>query len=747
MKSCPRISVLTPTYNCGAYIARCIESVRLQGYPNVEHIVVDGGSTDGTASILSQFHDVRWISEKDEGEAHALNKAISMATGELLVRLNADDWLEPGAFSAVVAAYAQNPSVGVFYGKSYLVDEVTGGVSVKTPRHEIRMHELVRWWLTDTHPHQPAMYFTRAAVEQTGLFDQTLHYSIDYQYLLRLAEKVSFSYIDVTLASALIRRNCKSAGTEKEQIKSHWSVLLPFVNKLAAEERTAFWSDYFTHRCEAPLPFEDTRIPREDANGWDGLHRFLASPREISIEQRFARLFPVSDVQAHVLELLEGYAGVAAPQTLIVETDQPQAACPKVTLPRNVRRILWVRTDSIGDNVLASSTIEPIKRYYPNAEIAVVCREAVADLYQACPFVSKIIAFPVFSKIDPVALQAAIVEWKADLVLNTAFSRDTLSDLIVSWAAPAPAIGFAGDGLNAAKDCAQLSRCYTTLLRGVDSWTPELKKYDFFLSQIGISWPACQPVVWLDTESEEWAEKELASLGVPRERLVALLPGAQLAGRVYEQYSEALLALRERGYIVIGLGSEADGKFVQNAARGAQIGGLNLCGKTTLRQLAAVLSRVSLAIGAESGPAHIACAVGTPNVVVLGGGHFGRFMPYTALTSAVCAPLACARCDWNCRYEQVACVKDVDPLALRQAVLDRIDAPPVTKPQIYLSVTKVARRSLRTYPMIAPDLSLYHESGEVIMVTEGESATVKIERDAPAQPVSARLDRPGLWTV
>jgi ADP-heptose:LPS heptosyltransferase len=394
-----------------------------------------------------------------------------------------------------------------------------------------------------------------------------------------------------------------------------------------------------------------------------------------------------------------------------------------------VNRILWVRTDSIGDNVLASSTLEPIKKYYPNAEIAVVCRESVADLYQACPLVSQVITFTApLGDTDVTKLQRSISSWGADLALNTAFSRDTISDLVVSLAAPARSVGFAGDSLNTQQGCEHLRKSYTYLLSGVDSWMPELKKYEFFLNQIGIQWPECKPVVWPGSDAEAWADQELATLGVSPQRLIALLPGAAHPGRVYEQYAETLLALRDRGYVFIGLGAATDGELLRAAGAGLQIKGYNLCGKTTLRQLSAILSRVSLAIGAESGPAHIACAVGTPNVVVLGGGHFGRFMPYSPLTSAVCTPLACARCDWNCLYERVACVKDVDPLAVREAVLDRLAAPPVSKPQIYLSVTRVARRSLRTYPMLAPDLSLYSEFGDLVTVTEQDGATVKTLR-------------------
>ena len=88
----PTISIITPAYRCAAFISRCIESVRNQNYPCFEHIIIDGGSQDGTVEILKQFPHLSWVSEQDRGEAHALNKALAMAGGSIIGWLNADDW-------------------------------------------------------------------------------------------------------------------------------------------------------------------------------------------------------------------------------------------------------------------------------------------------------------------------------------------------------------------------------------------------------------------------------------------------------------------------------------------------------------------------------------------------------------------------------------------------------------------------------------------------------------------------------
>ena len=91
MKETPKISVVTPTLNCGQFIRDCIESVLAQNYENFEHIIVDGGSADGTVDVLREYPHLTWVSEPDDGEVFALNKALKIASGDIIGWLNADD--------------------------------------------------------------------------------------------------------------------------------------------------------------------------------------------------------------------------------------------------------------------------------------------------------------------------------------------------------------------------------------------------------------------------------------------------------------------------------------------------------------------------------------------------------------------------------------------------------------------------------------------------------------------------------
>jgi glycosyltransferase involved in cell wall biosynthesis len=132
MSSHPLISVITPSFNSIHTIRDTIESVRAQDYDRWEHIVVDGGSTDGTLAVLAEYPHVRWVSEKDEGHYHAMNKGIAMATGEVVNILNADDCFRPGALTAVANAFAEHVDWDALFGDISYVD----GAGVEIYRRE-----------------------------------------------------------------------------------------------------------------------------------------------------------------------------------------------------------------------------------------------------------------------------------------------------------------------------------------------------------------------------------------------------------------------------------------------------------------------------------------------------------------------------------------------------------------------------------------------------------------------------------
>jgi len=181
----PRISVVTPSYNQAEFIEKTIQSVKEQEYNDVEHIVVDGGSTDGTLEILRNHEDdynLRWISESDQGQTDALNKGIQMADGTWIGWLNSDDMYTPGAFLELENALSENPDAEVVYGDLYFVDE-QGEVIMK--RYHTRPSKFIqRYWLLFTANH--CTFFHNSVFKKVGKLNPEYSLTMDAELFQRI---------------------------------------------------------------------------------------------------------------------------------------------------------------------------------------------------------------------------------------------------------------------------------------------------------------------------------------------------------------------------------------------------------------------------------------------------------------------------------------------------------------------------------------------------------------------------------
>lgn len=190
----PAVSIVTPSFNQGEFIRATIESVLAQDYPELEYIIMDGGSTDQTAAIAGEYAGrLTWISEKDRGQAHAINKGFAMARGEIVAWLNSDDILLPGAVGRAVEAFAAAPpTVGAIYGEGYLMDragKITGRFPATEPFNLWKLAYLSDYVL------QQSTFFRRAAVEEAGWLDENLHYALDWDLLIRLGKRFGLRYV------------------------------------------------------------------------------------------------------------------------------------------------------------------------------------------------------------------------------------------------------------------------------------------------------------------------------------------------------------------------------------------------------------------------------------------------------------------------------------------------------------------------------------------------------------------------
>jgi ADP-heptose:LPS heptosyltransferase len=342
--------------------------------------------------------------------------------------------------------------------------------------------------------------------------------------------------------------------------------------------------------------------------------------------------------------------------------------------------ILYLRCDSIGDHVLSACMLPPLRRTFPDARIIAVVPDSVAPLYERCPLINERvgISFRLFGNPAFRAnITAQLQSFKADLCLSPVYSRTEPADILVGLSHASQRIGHAGDVRRIRPERRELNnRIYTRLIPCTSPWKLELARHADFLAGIGVPFlPAeIQPKIWTHPADDEFAAAIFQQHGLDPRQTVVMFAGAQLGVRKYRFYGQAIAPIcRDRGLKVLALGGSEDSAINQTNLNDTGTPGINLSGKTTLRQAAAVLRLCRICIGAETGLAHIACAVGTPNVVLLGGGHFGRFMPYSPLTTVACVPLSCFGCDWECRFDRVHCTWDLAPQVLTAAFAHALD--------------------------------------------------------------------------
>ena len=199
----PRITIITPSYNQGEFIEEAILSVLYQYYPDLEYLVVDGGSTDETHAVLHRHAGrLRWINERYCGRAHAMNKGMQLATGDVVAFLNADELYTPGALHAVGRWFAQHPQALWVTGLCPLMSPVGHEVCRKLTRYRqswlrLRSYQAL---CVFNYISQPATCLSHTALTALGPLDETLSYAFAYDYWLRLARHQRVSLLPAVLA-------------------------------------------------------------------------------------------------------------------------------------------------------------------------------------------------------------------------------------------------------------------------------------------------------------------------------------------------------------------------------------------------------------------------------------------------------------------------------------------------------------------------------------------------------------------
>jgi len=189
----PLVSIVTPSYNQAQFLEATMRSVLEQDYPNIEYIVVDGGSTDGSVEIIERYADqLAWrVSEPDAGQTDAINKGFARANGEILAWLNSDDTYEPGAVREAVNFLMTHPEVGLVYGEANFIDEA-GRVIGRFPAAQTDYKRLRQGYV---HIPQQAAFWRADLWHQVGPLDAGFYFAMDYDLWVRLAKLAPLQYL------------------------------------------------------------------------------------------------------------------------------------------------------------------------------------------------------------------------------------------------------------------------------------------------------------------------------------------------------------------------------------------------------------------------------------------------------------------------------------------------------------------------------------------------------------------------
>lgn len=229
------ISVITPSFNQGQFIEQTIQSVLNQNYPNLEYIVMDGGSTDNTLSILKKYENkLKWFSEKDKGQSEAINKGLKMATGDVVTWLNSDDYYLPHALKKVVEEFEENKEAQWVTGDYKIVDEKGKQIQSFIPWYKglLRKHTTFNMLSFANFIIQPSTFWKKDIMKDVGYLKEEYHLCMDYDLWLRIMKKYPPTVISSPLSVFRIHGTSKGKLQYGVQFKEEVQVATKYNKNL-----------------------------------------------------------------------------------------------------------------------------------------------------------------------------------------------------------------------------------------------------------------------------------------------------------------------------------------------------------------------------------------------------------------------------------------------------------------------------------------------------------------------------------
>jgi glycosyltransferase involved in cell wall biosynthesis len=302
----PRISIVTPSYNQGDFIEETIRSVLLQGYPNLEYSVIDGGSSDGSADTIRRYSAWLddWVSERDTGQANAINKGFARCTGSLMSWLNSDDLLLPGALQQLAQAHCQHPdaillaSVTLFSEHGDFVQELAA--------RNVTIAHMIQPWRVDFRWSQPGTYVPRTLHEEIAPLDESLRYVFDVDWLCKMLQRAPTHYLKTSVVRFRMHEASKTAGEatlwlpELERVMQRYWHTLPHRNKSLARAHLEVFAG-------ANPSLSLVRMPMNRRKGAFHLLKALLYDWRVAFSLRFVLLWGVVVTPTPLLRMVRKY--------------------------------------------------------------------------------------------------------------------------------------------------------------------------------------------------------------------------------------------------------------------------------------------------------------------------------------------------------------------------------------------------------------------------------------------------------
>lgn len=242
-QSWPRITIVTPSYNQDQFLEETIRSVLLQGYPDLEYIIVDGGSSDHSVKIIKKYEPwiTYWVSEPDRGQSHAINKGLSMATGEFMAYQNSDDIYWPNALKTI-GEILGNGSTDVVFATADIIDPQSHRRPPICPIPDPRLDILIRFWNGPPHIFPSQGFFCRLdLLRSMGLYDENYHYKMDFDVICRILESTAqerIARIDEVVAGYRIYEGTKTGLiSSRKSVEEGFDISRRYWNRLSKETR------------------------------------------------------------------------------------------------------------------------------------------------------------------------------------------------------------------------------------------------------------------------------------------------------------------------------------------------------------------------------------------------------------------------------------------------------------------------------------------------------------------------------